>query len=201
MKRHVGCKIGRTISAFPQLTDACSDNLAARPFVDRSFSLMEHTMQKAIPLVALLALALTGCMPKKIPGTDLDDTTDTRAVIDVMQKYRQAVEARNPQALIKLTDESFRDDGGSSAPDDDLDYASLSVKLAQRMAKVSDLKLDVTVRRIEFDSEEKVARVTYSYQLSFKMPDYSSRTQSENDIKQMLLKRVGEQEWKITSGI
>jgi hypothetical protein len=33
------------------------------------------------------------------------------------------------------------------------------------------------------------------------MPDYSGRTQSENDIKQMLLKRVGEQEWKITSGI
>ena len=43
--------------------------MASREFAARPFSLMEHTMQKAIPLVALLALALTGCMPKKIPGT------------------------------------------------------------------------------------------------------------------------------------
>lgn len=157
-------------------------------------------MRTLIP-VTVLVLALTGCTPRKIPGTDLDDTSDTRAVIDVLQKYRLAVESRNPDALLKLTDESFRDDGGSSAPEDDLDYASLPGKLAARMSKVSELKLDVTVRRIEFDTDEKVARVTYSYQLSFKMPEYSGRTQSENDIKQMLLKRVGEQEWKITSGI
>ncbi len=158
-------------------------------------------MRMVISLVALLALALTGCAPRKIPGTDLDDTSETRAVIDVLQKYRMAVEAKNSQALLKLTDESFRDDGGSSAPEDDLDYKSLPSKFNARMAKVSELKLDVTVRRIEFDSNETVARVTYSYQLTFKMPDYSSRTQSENDIKQMLLKRVGDQEWKITSGI
>lgn len=150
---------------------------------------------------ALLVLALTGCAPKKIPGTDLDDTTETRAVIDVLQKYRDAVEKKNIDALTKLADESFRDDGGSSTPDDDLDYASLAPKLSARMSKVADLKLDVTVRRIEFDSEGKVARVTYSYQLSFRMPEYSGRTQSENDIKQMMLKRVGDQEWKITSGI
>lgn len=158
-------------------------------------------MRKFIPLVAVLALALTGCSPKKIPGTDLDDTSDTRAVIDVLQKYRQAVEAKNTQALQQLADESFRDDGGSSAPEDDLDFATLPAKVAQRLAKISELKLDVTVRRIEFDDDAKMARVTYSYQLSFKMPEYSSRTQSENDIKQMLLKRVGDQEWKITSGI
>ena len=158
-------------------------------------------MRTLILPVAVLVFALTGCTPKKIPGTDLDDTSDTRAVIEVLQQYRVAVEAKNTAALLKLTDESFRDDGGSSAPEDDLDYASLPAKLAARMSKVSELKLDVTVRRIEFDSEEKVARVTYSYQLSFKMPDYSTRTQSENDIKQMLLKRVGDQEWKITSGI
>ena len=158
-------------------------------------------MRTLIPLVLALAFALTGCLPKKIPGTELDDTSDTRAVIDVLQKYRLAVEAKNTAAILALTDESFRDDGGSSAPEDDLDYKTLPAKLTARMSRVSELKLDVTVRRIEFDTDEKVARVTYSYQLSFKMPDYSTRTQSENDIKQMLLKRVGEQEWKITSGI
>ena len=158
-------------------------------------------MRSLLVPVLLLSLALMACTPRKIPGTDLDDTSDTRAVIDVMQKYRSAFEAKNTDALVKMCDESFRDDGGSSNPDDDLDYTSLVPKMNARMQKVSDLKLDVTVRRIEFDTENKIARVTYSYQLSFKMPDYSSRTQTENDIKQMLLKRVGDQDWKITSGI
>ena len=95
----------------------------------------------------------------------------------------------------------LRDDGGSSQPDDDLDYASLKDRLASRFSKVQDLRLDVVVRRIEFDDDVKRARVTYSYTMSFKVPEYSGRAQTENDIKQMLLKRVGDQEWKITSGI
>lgn len=158
-------------------------------------------MRTLIPLVIALSVGLLGCSPKKIPGTELDDTSDTRAVLDVLQKYRSAVESRNPQALLTLAHESFRDDGGSSAHDDDLEYANLKEKMSARLGKVVDLHLDITVRRIEFDDDARNARVTYSYQMSFKMPEYSTRTQSENDIKQMLLRRVGEQEWKITSGI
>ncbi len=152
-----------------------------------------------VPLALLVLLA--GCAPRKIPGTDLDDTGDTRAVLDLMKKYRSAVEQRNPGALQQLADESFRDDGGSSQPEDDLDYATLKEQLTSRFAKVSELRLDVVVRRIEFDDDAKRARVTFSYTMSFKLPDYSGKTQTENDLKQMMLKRVGDQEWKITSGI
>jgi hypothetical protein len=160
-------------------------------------------MRPALISTLLLSLVVLGssCTPRKIPGTDLDDTDDTRAVLDVLQKYRAAVEKKDTEAIIKLADESFRDDGGSANPDDDLDYASLGPKLSARLAKIANVKLDVTVRRIEFDDDSKMARVTYSYQISFNMPDYTQRTQSENDIKQMLLKRVGDQDWKIASGI
>lgn len=157
-------------------------------------------MRNAI-VFTLLALALAGCPPRKIPGTELDDTSETHAVIDLMQKFRAAIEKKDTDAIVKMADESFRDDGGSVNPDDDLDYASLGPKLSARMAKLSNVKLDVTVRRVEFDSDTKHARVTYSYQVTFNVPDYTQRTQSENDIKQMLLKRVGEDQWKILSGI
>lgn len=153
-----------------------------------------------VPL-SVLALLLVGCMPKKIPGTDLDDTDDTRAIIDVMQKYRTAVEHKDLDALVSLADPSFRDDGGSVDPEDDLDYAQLKTRLPERLSKVTDLKLDLTVKRIEFDEDEKVARVTYSYQLSFKLPEYTTRSKSENDIKQMMMRRDATNGWKITSGI
>lgn len=149
----------------------------------------------------LFSLALSGCLHNKLAGTDIDDTSDTRAVLDVVNQYRAAMEHRNAQGIIDLADESFRDDGGSVNPDDDLDYKSLFTTLPARLQKIADVKLDLTVRRIEFDDDSKKARVTYSYQLTFKVPEYTSRTQTENDIKQMTLKRVGENAWKITSGI
>ena len=151
-------------------------------------------------LLALAATAGSGCAPRKIPGTEIDDTTDTRAVLDVVNAYRVAVEQRSAQAILELADESFRDDGGSANPEDDLDYRALGTTLAARLEKVRDVRLDVTVRKIEFDDDSRRARVTYSYQLSFKMPEYTGRAQTETDIKQMTLRRV-EKGWKITSGI
>ncbi len=152
-------------------------------------------------LLFFFALSFSACPPKKIPGTDIDDTADTQAILAVIRKYKVAVEGRNPEGIHQLCDKSFSDDGGSALPDDDLDYDTLRDRLRKRMENVTDVKLELTVRRVEFDTEEKFARVTYSYQVSFKMPGYSSRTQSENDIKQMLLKRTAENDWKIASGI
>jgi hypothetical protein len=152
-------------------------------------------------VVSVLALvAAVGCAGRKLPGTEIDDTSDTRAILDVINAYRAAVEKRNSQAIIDLADPSFRDDGGSANPEDDLDYASLSTVLPGRMEKLRDVRLDLTVRRIEFDEDGLRCRATYNYQLSFKMPDYTSRSQTEADIKQMTLRRV-EKGWKITSGI
>ena len=153
------------------------------------------------PIAALLALCLVACTAKKIPGTDIDDTGETRLILDVMTKYRTAVEARSSEQIIKLVDESFRDDGGSMLPDDDLDYASLPTKLPARLQKLDDVRLDITVRKVEFDEKEDNAKVTYTYSMSFRTPQYSSKTQTETDIKQMFFHRAGERDWKIISGI
>ncbi len=156
-------------------------------------------MRFALTLTAAL-LALSGCI-KKIPGTDIDDTTETRAIIATVDAYRLGVEQRNAQAVIDLADESFRDNGGSSTPDDDLDYKSLFTTLPARFQKIDDVKLDLSVRRVEFDDSAANARVTYTYTLSFRMPQLSSKMQNETDIKQMTLKRVSDKVWKITSGL
>lgn len=150
---------------------------------------------------ALIAIALCACTAKKIPGTDIDDTGETRLILDVMTKYRTALEARNSEAIIKLFDPAFRDDGGSSTPDDDLDFASAPAKLPARLQKLDDVRLDITVRKVEFDEREENVKVTYTYSMSFRTPQFSSKTQTETDIKQMYLRRAGKQEWKITSGI
>ncbi|MCC6332479.1 MAG: DUF4440 domain-containing protein [Myxococcales bacterium] len=154
-----------------------------------------------LALAAAWLLGLTGCAPKKIPGTEIDDNDDTRAVMALFQEYRRAVEARDAQAVVRLCDESFSDDAGSASPEDDLVFASLSEELPARFSRVQDVRLEMAIRKIEISEDASAARVTYSYTLTFRMPKYSSRGQSETDLKQMTLKRGPDKMWKITSGI
>jgi hypothetical protein len=151
--------------------------------------------------LVVLAAALSGCAVKKVPGTDIDDTSTTRDVLDVMRKYRIAFEQERTTDIVALTDESFRDNGGSADPDDDHDYARLPSKLDVLFSKVEDVRLEMSVRKVEYDEEETAVRVTYNYTLSFRTPEYAQRPHSDTDIKQMTLKRIGPNAWKITSGI
>lgn len=156
-------------------------------------------MRYAFILVAVVALS--ACAPRKIPGTNIDDTSETRAIVTLFTDYRKAVEHGDADAVVALCDESFSDDGGSAAPDDDLTWSTLRDALTQRFSHVRDVRLEMSIRRIEFVDDTDYARVTYSYTLSFRMPEFSSRTQSETDLKQMTLLRTGKDAWKIVSGI
>jgi hypothetical protein len=156
------------------------------------------------PLVMLLVVAVgSGCALRKIPGTEIDDNDDTRTILEVMETYRKAVESRNAQTIVDLADETFRDDGGSAAPDDDLDYKTLYTALPARMSKFDDIKLELAVRKIDIDRDLGSANATYTYTASFKMPGLNSRPQAEVEIKQMTFKLTdkAKRTWKITSGI
>lgn len=150
--------------------------------------------------VAAFAFLATGCAPKRIAGTDIDDTDDTRKIIGVMDAYRQAMQGEDPEKIIALVDESFKDDAGTGTPDDDLDYASLKTLLPKRFARVNDLRLELTVKKITLAEDEKTAQAIYYYTTSFKLPGLANRPQSEAGLKQMTLKKVGDN-WKMTSGI
>ncbi|MHB8872148.1 MAG: DUF4440 domain-containing protein [Myxococcaceae bacterium] len=151
-------------------------------------------------ILAATLLAVCACTPRRIPGTDIEDTTDTRAILKVMEQYRTAVEARDAGKVLEVIADSFKDDMGTSTPSDDLDYPSLREKLPQSLAKLDEVKLDITVRKIEVSSAEGLAHAIYTYTTSFKMPGLSAKPQSDSEIKEMWFKKVAG-DWKITSGI
>ncbi len=155
-------------------------------------------VRSSLLVVALLAV---GCTPKKIPGTDLDDTDDTRAILDVMEKYRIALEKRDAQAIVGLADESFKDDGGSANPDDDYNYQDLYTKLPETLKKLGDIRLEFNVRKIELSEDTSSARATFTYTQSYLMPGLQAKKQSDTEIKQMILKKVDKNVWKIVSGV
>jgi hypothetical protein len=152
-------------------------------------------------IVAAAAVAVVGCTPRKIPGTDLDDTDDTRAILDVMEKYRSALEKRDAQTIITLADESFKDDGGSANPDDDYNYQDLYTKLPETLKRLGDIRLELNVRKIELSEDTSSARATFTYTQSYVMPGLQTKKQSDTEIKQMIFKKSGDNTWKIISGV
>ncbi len=70
-----------------------------------------------------------GCGPHRIPGTDLEDNGDTRAIIDVISKYNFALEARDANGILALVDPSFHDNAGTLTPEDDIDIQRLHTVL------------------------------------------------------------------------
>lgn len=157
-------------------------------------------------LLGLLFVTAVGCAPKKIPGTEIDDTDDSRQILDIMEAYRKAVETKDAQTIVNLADENFKDDGGTSNPSDDLDYKTLYTVLPERMMKMEDVRLELGIRKIEVSKDKQSARATYTYSTSFRIPSLSTKTQSDGDIKQMNFRRHPGKDskkdvWKIVSGI
>lgn len=156
-------------------------------------------MHKRFLALCLLSL-LAACAPKRIPGTDINDTSDSRAILQTMERYRAALEALDAKAIVALVSPEFRDDVGTETPDDDLTYANLQSHLEALFSKIKSPRVEMSVRRLVFNDAGDAAVATYYWKASWRMPGLTQRSDQDSELKQMLLKRVDGQ-WKIVSGI
>ena len=76
-----------------------------------------------------LLLLVGGCARDVIPNTDVDDTSENRRVLEFVEKYRQAVEERDVNAMLSLASADYFDDFGTPAATDDVDFEGLRGKL------------------------------------------------------------------------
>lgn len=151
---------------------------------------------RALLIVPLLLAA--ACAPRRIPGTELADTEDTRAILAVMERYRSALEAKDAKAIQALVSKDFREDGGTETPDDDLTYENLDEHLSNLFQRLDNPKVELSIRRV--DVQEDQATAIYYWNASWKLPSLTNRGQSDSELEQMLFKRA-DGEWKIVSGI
>lgn len=149
--------------------------------------------------VAILSLvSAAGCAKRLIPGTEIEDTDDTQAILALFKQYRIAMEGRDADSVVKLTSADFKDDGGTVETEDDLDRATLQTALLSRFSKINNVRLNLEVRGINI--KEADATAVYYYTLRFETPGLSSKVQSNSDLKKMELKK-DDAGWKILSGI
>jgi hypothetical protein len=145
--------------------------------------------------LALLLCTALGCAAHKIPGTDIDETTDTNAIIEVVGKYNTAVDAQDAAGILALVDTSFYDDAGTLTPEDDLDYATLKTKLPVMLAKFQDVRVKITVKTLNVVGDK--ASLVYNYVITFRI---NQKVTTDSDIKRMDFKRVNGV-WRIVKGV
>ncbi|HEX9399502.1 MAG TPA: nuclear transport factor 2 family protein [Anaeromyxobacter sp.] len=150
-------------------------------------------------LLALAALAAAACSPHRIPGTEIKSTGDTRAVYDVVQAYRQAMEKKDSAAVLALVAPNYYDTAGTPDPADDLDRAGLEASLPQTLAGAESVKLDFTLRKIEIQGDDAQAELFYDAFYRVKTPAVTV-PRRDSDVHRIRLHKF-EGAWKIISGL
>src|SRR4051812_4693695 len=90
-----------------------------------------------------LVIALSGaCAPRVIPNTEVPDTPDNRAIVDVAQHYKQAMEAKDAEGVAQIASPRYLD------ARDSISYETLQKQLHDYFVKVGQIHLDFTPRRI-----------------------------------------------------
>jgi ketosteroid isomerase-like protein len=150
-------------------------------------------------LVSALTVLALACGARRIPGSTIEDTPDTRAIVAVINSYRQAAERRDPQAVLALVSPKYFDDAGTPDPSDDIDYQQLVNRLTADYQKSTALRLDIGVRRVEVRGDRAAAYVFYDehFRIQTKATEVSK---SASDSQRMQLVREDGQ-WKFVSGL
>ncbi len=148
-------------------------------------------------LLPLLVLTLA-CAPKFLQGTEIRDTPDTRAVANALEAYRQAMEKRDPQAVLALVAPNYFDNAGTPDPADDIDRAGLEKRL-EDLTNVLALRLQLTVRDIQVKGDQGQADVFFDQYDRVNTPN-GPVARHDADVHRMTLQKIGGA-WKFTSGL
>ncbi|HEX8438157.1 nuclear transport factor 2 family protein [Archangium sp.] len=149
-------------------------------------------------LLACATLLLAACTPRNIPGTQIPDTEDSRAILNVMERYRSAIEARDAKALQQLISKSFRDNAGTEDPQDDLTYKNLPQALPSLFSRLESPRVELDIRQVNV--KKGAATVIYYWNASFRAPTLLEAPQRDSELEQMILQKE-DGEWRIVSGI
>lgn len=101
--------------------------------------------------------------PAMIPGTTVPDTPENREVLAVIDAYRDAMVARDADALLRLAHPLYRETQGTPSPDDDYGYPELERTLRQTLGAVTEIELRLRVDRVQWHTPFTVQVRVESY--------------------------------------
>lgn len=174
-------------------------------------------MRRKTPALALsLALAtsslgvalVAGCKNEPtIPGTEIPDNDTSRAILEVLERYRMSFVAKDAASVLALAHPTYHDEAGTDDPSDDVEYGELGPLLRRRLAQLDSVRFTIDYLDIQLAGDRATVHVWIDASFKFKPildsagnPRDAARYARKQDHARFEL--VFENEtWLITSGI
>ena len=151
-------------------------------------------------IASLLALAaLLACSHNTIPGTNVRDDPQNRAVLQVLATYKQAMEARDANTLLSLAAPGYFDKGDPTRPTDPHDLEGLRKTVPRDFNGVKALKLDIDVRNLTINGDQAHVDFFGVMRYAVALPN-GEKWFTESDDQRMKFVKV-DGDWKIASGM
>jgi hypothetical protein len=145
-----------------------------------------------LSLTATLTASLTagtlvgGCAPiRYIPGTRVPDSKVNRDVLQVCEKYRQALEDRDGDTLLTLASKNYFEDSGTPKGEDDYGYDGLRQVINTRLGQLKSIRYNIDYRGMTVQNNHASVDIRYdtSYQIATELGDRWDRKQNEKRLE------------------
>lgn len=151
--------------------------------------------------VAILVALASACAPHVLPGTDIKETKETRAMYGVVQQWVKAMNDRDVAGVLAVVAPDYFDEAGTPDPADDLDRGRLEKALTEDFARVEGTKLAVTIRHMDVEPGAQTAAVELYYDSYYRVVTPSGAIpRRDADVYRLRMKKA-DGAWKIASGI
>ena len=158
-------------------------------------------MRACVSLFSLCAcLTAVGCARDVIPNTDVEDTAETREVVEFVEEYRKALAARDSSKLLSLASDDYYDDLGTPSGTDDVDKKGLGERLDQAFSdELLDVHYDIRYHDVIFKSSKVLVDITYIGRFQIITPE-GPRWERRLNSNRLVLAREGDV-YRILSGM
>jgi hypothetical protein len=156
-----------------------------------------------LPVVVLSALsALAGACAhtRVLPGTQVADTQDNRAILAVIEQYRMRLLEKNIEGLLNLASRAYFEDAGTPTAEDDYGYEGLKYVLTNRLARLKSLRYDIQYRNVRVRAGRAEVEVFLSGAFEV-IAESGDRYRRVSDYHMFELERGEKDHWKFLSGM
>jgi hypothetical protein len=125
----------------------------------------------SLPLALLLAFPVmaTGCKSKPtIPGTEIPDSEENRAILLTLERYRTAFVARDAATVLASAHPTYYDSAGTDDPTDDVDYQALGALVRRRFAQLDAVRMTVDYLEVHVHGDRATVKVWIDASYRFK---------------------------------
>ena len=137
-------------------------------------------------------MTVFGCKPDLLPGTNIEDTSENRAVIEFVEEYRKAVESRSAEAVLDLVADDYFEDRGTATDDDDYGIEKLRTDLETHFQVADVVQLRLEVQHVRYEPENELIHVYYRYlqRAHLELPA-GAKWVTDSDTNRLVLRQTG----------